>query len=94
MCGRNNKGRASVSKYNLVVIGTDPSVPEGCDGDGLGRYSFGKAQTSKKLQLNVDPISRWMAANNACDNLKMVGDFDRQGMRMVLVITIHPFAPS
>jgi hypothetical protein len=55
-------------------------VPEGCDGDGLGRYSFGKAQTSKKLQLNVDPISRWMAANNACDNLKMVGDFDRQGI--------------
>jgi hypothetical protein len=35
-----------------------------------GQMLIRKAQTSKKVQLNVDSVSHWMATNNARDNLK------------------------
>jgi type IV secretion system protein VirB4 len=38
-----------------------------------------KAQTSKKVHLNVDSVSHWMATNNARDNLKKREYFDRHG---------------
>src|SRR5229473_2015295 len=36
--------------------------------------------TSKKVQLNVDSVSHWMATNNARDNLKKRDYFDRFGI--------------
>jgi type IV secretion system protein TrbE len=38
-----------------------------------------KAQTSKKVHLNVDSVSHWMATNNARDNLKKLEYFERHG---------------
>jgi type IV secretion system protein TrbE len=38
-----------------------------------------KAQTSKKVHLNVDSVSHWIATNNARDNLKKQEYFDRHG---------------
>ncbi len=38
-----------------------------------------KAQTSKKVHLNVDSVTHWMATNNARDNLKKREHFDRHG---------------
>ena len=35
-----------------------------------GQMLIRKAQSSKKVQLNVDSVSHWMATNNARDNLK------------------------
>jgi type IV secretion system protein VirB4 len=39
-----------------------------------------KAQSSKKVQLNVDSVSHWMATNNARDNLKKRDYFERFGI--------------
>ena len=50
--------------------------------DGLippGQMLIRKAQTSKKVHLNVDSVSHWMATNNARDNLKKQEYFDRFG---------------
>src|SRR5271156_5101458 len=50
--------------------------------DGLvppGQMLIRKAQTSKKVHLNVDSVSHWMATNNARDNLKKQEYFDRHG---------------
>jgi type IV secretion system protein VirB4 len=50
--------------------------------DGLippGQMLIRKAQTSKKVHLNVDSVSHWMATNNARDNLKKQEYFDRYG---------------
>ncbi len=50
--------------------------------DGLvppGQMLIRKAQTSKKIHLNVDSVSHWMATNNARDNLKKQEYFDRHG---------------
>ena len=41
-----------------------------------GQMLIRKAQTSKKVQLNVDSVSHWMATNNARDNLKKRDYFD------------------
>ena len=35
-----------------------------------GQMLIRKAQSSKKVRLNVDPVSYWIATNNAPDNLK------------------------
>ena len=51
--------------------------------DGLvppGQMLIRKAQTSKKVHLNVDSVSHWMATNNARDNLKKQDYFDRFGI--------------
>src|SRR6202042_3567661 len=50
--------------------------------DGLvppGQMLIRKAQTSKKVHLNVDSVTHWMATNNARDNLKKREYFDRHG---------------
>jgi type IV secretion system protein VirB4 len=39
-----------------------------------------KAQSSKKVRLNVDSVSHWMATNNARDNLKKREYFERYGI--------------
>jgi type IV secretion system protein VirB4 len=39
-----------------------------------------KAQSSKKIRLNVDPVSYWIATNNARDNLKKRDYFSRFGI--------------
>ena len=44
-----------------------------------GQMLIRKAQTSKKVQLNVDSVSHWMATNNARDNLKKREYFERYG---------------
>ena len=45
-----------------------------------GQMLIRKAQSSKKVQLNVDSVSHWMATNNARDNLKKRDYFDRFGI--------------
>ncbi len=45
-----------------------------------GQMLVRKAQTSKKVQLNVDSVSHWMATNNARDNLKKRDYFERFGI--------------
>jgi type IV secretion system protein VirB4 len=45
-----------------------------------GQMLIRKAQSSKKVQLNVDSVSHWMATNNARDNLKKRDYFERFGV--------------
>jgi type IV secretion system protein VirB4 len=45
-----------------------------------GQMLIRKAQTSKKVQLNVDSISYWTATNNAKDNLLKREYFERYGI--------------
>jgi type IV secretion/conjugal transfer VirB4 family ATPase len=66
--------------------------------DGLvppGQILIRKAQTSKKVQLNVDSISHWMATNNARDNLKKRDYFQRFGIADGLrhLAEDYPFQP-
>jgi type IV secretion system protein VirB4 len=60
-----------------------------------GQMLIRKAQTSKKVHLNVDSISHWMATNNARDNLKKRDYFDRFGIAGGLrrLAEDHPFQP-
>ena len=66
--------------------------------DGLvppGQMLIRKAQTSKKVHLNVDSVSHWMATNNARDNLKKREYFDRFGFADGLrhLAEDYPFQP-
>jgi type IV secretion system protein VirB4 len=45
-----------------------------------GQMLIRKAQSSKKVQLNVDSVSYWMATNNAPDNIKKHDYFARYGV--------------
>jgi type IV secretion/conjugal transfer VirB4 family ATPase len=45
-----------------------------------GQLLIRKAQSSKKVRLNVDSVSHWMATNNARDNLKKRDYFERYGI--------------
>ena len=45
-----------------------------------GQMLIRKAQSSKKVHLNVDSVSHWMATNNARDNLKKREYFARFGI--------------
>ena len=60
-----------------------------------GQMLIRKAQSSKKVQLNVDSVSHWMATNNARDNLKKRDYFDRFGIADGLrrLADDHPFQP-
>jgi type IV secretion system protein VirB4 len=60
-----------------------------------GQMLIRKAQTSKKVHLNVDSVSHWMATNNARDNLKKRDYFDRFGIADGLrrLAQDHPFQP-
>ena len=60
-----------------------------------GQMLIRKAQTSKKVQLNVDSVSHWMATNNARDNLKKREYFGRFGIADGLrrLAEEYPFQP-
>ena len=60
-----------------------------------GQMLIRKAQTSKKVHLNVDSVSHWMATNNARDNLKKQDYFDRFGFADGLrhLAEDYPFQP-
>jgi len=60
-----------------------------------GQMLIRKAQTSKKVHLNVDSASHWMATNNARDNLKKRDYFDRFGFADGLrhLAEDYPFQP-
>ena len=60
-----------------------------------GQMLIRKAQSSKKVQLNVDSVSHWMATNNARDNLKKRDYFDRFGFADGLrhLAEDYPFQP-
>ena len=60
-----------------------------------GQMLIRKAQTSKKVHLNVDSVSHWMATNNARDNLKKRDYFDRFGFADGLrhLAEDYPFQP-
>jgi type IV secretion system protein TrbE len=60
-----------------------------------GQMLIRKAQSSKKVQLNVDSVSHWMATNNARDNLKKREYFARFGIAEGLrrLAEDHPFDP-
>ena len=58
-----------------------------------GQMLIRKAQSSKKVQLNVDSVSHWTATNNARDNLKKREYFERYGIAEGLrrLAQDHPF---
>lgn len=60
-----------------------------------GQMLIRKAQSSKKVQLNVDSISHWTATNNARDNLRKREYFERYGIADGLrrLAEDHPFRP-
>jgi type IV secretion system protein VirB4 len=60
-----------------------------------GQMLIRKAQTSKKVHLNVDSVSHWMATNNARDNLRKQDYFERFGIADGLrhLAEDHPFQP-
>jgi type IV secretion system protein VirB4 len=45
-----------------------------------GQMLIRKTTSSKKVHLNVDSITHWMATNNARDNLRKQEYFDRFGI--------------
>jgi len=60
-----------------------------------GQMLIRKAQSSKKVQLNVDSVSHWTATNNARDNLLKHDYFARFGVAEGLrrLAHDHPFRP-
>ena len=60
-----------------------------------GQMLIRKAQSSKKVQLNVDSVTHWTATNNARDNLKKREYFERHGIAEGLrrLAEDHPFRP-
>ena len=60
-----------------------------------GQMLIRKAQSSKKVQLNVDSVSYWIATNNARDNLKKRDYFARFGIAEGVrrLAEDHPFIP-
>lgn len=60
-----------------------------------GQMLIRKAQSSKKVQLNVDSVSYWMATNNARDNLTKRDYFARFGIPEGLhqLAKDYPFRP-
>jgi type IV secretion system protein VirB4 len=60
-----------------------------------GQMLIRKAQSSKKVQLNVDSVSHWTATNNARDNLKKREYFERFGIAEGLrrLAQDYPFRP-
>ena len=60
-----------------------------------GEMLIRKSQSSKKVRLNVDSASYWMATNNAPDNLQKRDYFERFGIAEGLrrIAEDHPFRP-
>ena len=60
-----------------------------------GQMLIRKAQSSKKIHLNVDSLSHWMATNNARDNLKKQEYFKAHGFAegLLRLAENYPFEP-
>ena len=60
-----------------------------------GQMLIRKAQSSKKVHLNVDSVTHWTATNSAPDNLKKREYFARFGIADGLrkLAEDHPFRP-
>jgi type IV secretion system protein VirB4 len=60
-----------------------------------GEMLIRKAQSSKKVRLNVDSVSYWIATNNAHDNLLKREAFAHYGIAEGVrqLATTHPFQP-
>jgi type IV secretion system protein VirB4 len=60
-----------------------------------GEMLIRKAQSSKKVRLNVDSVSYWIATNNARDNILKREAFAEYGIAEGVrqLATIHPFQP-
>jgi type IV secretion system protein VirB4 len=60
-----------------------------------GQMLIRKAQSSKKIHLNVDSVSHWMATNNARDNLKKRDYFKLHGTAegLLRLAEDYPFQP-
>ena len=60
-----------------------------------GQMLIRKAQSSKKIHLNVDSVTHWMATNNARDNLKKQEYFEVYGLAKGLLHLAEeiPFEP-
>jgi type IV secretion system protein VirB4 len=60
-----------------------------------GEMLIRKAQSSKKVRLNVDSVSYWIATNNARDNLLKREAFAHYGIAdgVRQLATTHPFQP-
>ena len=60
-----------------------------------GEMLIRKAESSKKVQLNVDSVSYWIATNNARDNLLKRDTFARYGIAEGVrqLAAAHPFKP-
>jgi type IV secretion system protein TrbE len=60
-----------------------------------GQMLIRKTQSSKKVHLNVDSVTHWMATNNARDNLKKREYFERYGIADGLrhLAEEYPFQP-
>jgi type IV secretion system protein VirB4 len=60
-----------------------------------GEMLIRKAQSSKKVRLNVDSVSYWIATNNARDNIIKREAFAEYGIAEGVrqLATIHPFQP-
>jgi type IV secretion/conjugal transfer VirB4 family ATPase len=61
-----------------------------------GQMLIRKAQTSKKVRLNVDSVSYWIATNNAKDNQLKRDYFARYGVAVGVrrLAEDHPFPPK
>ncbi len=61
-----------------------------------GEMLIRKAQSSKKVRLNVDSVSYWIATNNSRDNLKKRDYFARYGIAEGIrrLAQDHPFPPT
>ena len=61
-----------------------------------GQMLIRKAQTSKKVRLNVDSVSYWIATNNAKDNQLKRDYFARYGVAdgVRRLAEDHPFSPD
>jgi type IV secretion/conjugal transfer VirB4 family ATPase len=60
-----------------------------------GQMLIRKAESSKKVQLNVDSVTHWTATNNVRDNLRKREYFERHGIAEGLrrLAEDHPFRP-
>jgi type IV secretion system protein VirB4 len=60
-----------------------------------GEMLIRKSESSKKVQLNVDSVSYWIATNNAKDNLLKRDAFSRFGVAKGVrhLAATHPFVP-
>lgn len=61
-----------------------------------GEMLIRKARSSKKVRLNVDSVSYWIATNNARDNLRKREAFARYGIAEGVrqLAAQHPFQPT